>query len=171
MYEQDATGLLKEMAERKILVEICLTSNDEILDVRGKAHPLSTYIKYGVPVALATDDEGVSRSEITKEYLRAVEDQGLTYSQLKTMARASLEYSFASGLSLWKNREGYTPVPQCASDFANSPIGQIDNQTHHSNPSPLCRAYLDSNEKAKLQWSLEEQFRQFEKSMGGTTKP
>ena len=31
------------------------------------------YLKYGVPVALATDDQGVSRSDMTHEYLRAVE--------------------------------------------------------------------------------------------------
>ena len=49
------------MAERNVLVEIALTSNDMILGVSGDDHPLPTYLKYGVPVALATDDEGVSR--------------------------------------------------------------------------------------------------------------
>jgi hypothetical protein len=44
-------------------------------------------LKYGVPVALATDDEGVSRSDMTREYLRAVQNQGLSYEELKRMAR------------------------------------------------------------------------------------
>src|SRR4029077_17088677 len=70
-------GLLKEMSQRKVLVEICLTSNAKILGVEGPNHPLPVYMKYGVPVALATDDEGVSRSDITHEYLRAVETYGL----------------------------------------------------------------------------------------------
>jgi adenosine deaminase len=34
-------------------------------------------MKYGVPVALSTDDEGVARSNMTHEYLRAVESYRL----------------------------------------------------------------------------------------------
>jgi len=99
MHERDPLGLMREMARRKILVEICLTSGDVILGVRGKDHPLSTYIAHGVPVALATDDEGVSRSDIMQEYMRAVLDQGLGYRQLKHMARAGLEHAFADDVT------------------------------------------------------------------------
>lgn len=94
MHEDDPYGLLREMARRKVLVEICLSSNDLILGVRGADHPLRTYIKYGVPVALATDDEGVARSEITREYLKAVLEHGLDYRDLKRMALASLQHAF-----------------------------------------------------------------------------
>lgn len=96
MNERDAVVLLREMAQRKVLVEICLTSNDLILGVRGPDHPLPAYLRYGVPVALATDDQGVSRSDMTHEYLRAVETYGLSYVDLKRMARQSLEHSFLS---------------------------------------------------------------------------
>jgi len=64
--------------------------------VRGPQHPLPAYMRYGVPVALATDDQGVSRSDMTHEYLRAAETYNLTYSDLKRMARQSLEHSFLS---------------------------------------------------------------------------
>jgi adenosine deaminase len=94
MNERDAVGLLREMARRKVLVEICLTSNDLILGVRGQQHPLPAYMRYGVPVALATDDQGVARSDMTHEYLRAAEGYGLSYSDLKHLARQSLQYSF-----------------------------------------------------------------------------
>ena len=58
--------------------------------------------KYDVPVALATDDEGVSRSDMTHEYLRAVQTYDfLGYKELKRMARMSLEHSFLPGSSLW----------------------------------------------------------------------
>ncbi len=40
------------MATRNVLVEINLTSSDEILDISGDDHPLPIYAKYGVPVAL-----------------------------------------------------------------------------------------------------------------------
>jgi adenosine deaminase len=95
MHEDDAPGLLKEMAAKHVLVEINLTSNDVILGVKGSSHPLRTYLQYGVPVALSTDDMGVSRSTHTQEFQKAVEEQGLDYATLKKLARNSIEYSFA----------------------------------------------------------------------------
>jgi adenosine deaminase len=93
--EDQAVDLLHEMAQKHVAVEICLTSNDVILGVRGDHHPFTAYRKYGVPVVIATDDEGVSRSDMTHEYLRAVESYGLTYADVKKIARDSIEYSFA----------------------------------------------------------------------------
>ena len=84
------------------MVEICLTSNDVILGVRGPQHPLQQYIRAGVPVALATDDEGVARSDMTHEYLRGAQEQDLSYTQLKKMARTSLEHAFIGGASALK---------------------------------------------------------------------
>jgi adenosine deaminase len=94
MQEQNPEELLRTMAKNKVSVEICLTSNDSILGVSGMRHPLPVYLRYGVPVALATDDAGVSRSDITQEYQRAAETYHLSYADLKKMARASLTYSF-----------------------------------------------------------------------------
>ncbi|MGH9141323.1 MAG: adenosine deaminase family protein, partial [Vicinamibacterales bacterium] len=95
MYEDDPIGLLREMASKKVLVEVALSSSDLILGVSGSRHPLRAYLKFGVPVALVTDDAGVSRSTLTLEYKRAVEDQGVDYRTLKRMARNSIFYSFA----------------------------------------------------------------------------
>jgi hypothetical protein len=94
MRERDPVALLKEMARARVLVEVCLTSNDVILSVSGAQHPLPVYLKFGVPVALATDDEGVARSNMTQEYQRAVETYHLSYADLKRIARASIAYSF-----------------------------------------------------------------------------
>jgi len=95
MYEDDPLALLRELASKKVLVEIALTSNDLILGVRGARHPLNTYLKYGVPAALVSDDAGVSRSTLTLEFRKAVEEQGVDYRTLKRMARNSIDYSFA----------------------------------------------------------------------------
>ena len=54
------------------MVEINLTSNDGILGITAKNHPLANYRAAKVPVSLSTDDEGVSRSNLTTEYARAV---------------------------------------------------------------------------------------------------
>ncbi|HEY2905646.1 MAG TPA: hypothetical protein VGJ29_07075 [Vicinamibacterales bacterium] len=95
MYEDDAPALLREMAAKRVLVEIALTSNDLILGVAGKRHPLSAYLRAGVPVALVTDDAGVARSSETDEFQKAVEDQGLDYPTLKQLVHNSIEYAFA----------------------------------------------------------------------------
>jgi adenosine deaminase len=153
MNEKDPIGLLHEMAERNILVEIALTSNDLILGVSGDEHPLPIYLKYGVPVALATDDEGVSRSDMTHEYLRAAETYRFSYSDLKRMARQSVEHSFLPGESLWaETKVVFRPLPACKADTLGV-----------ENPSEECREFLGSNERARLQWKLEGEFANFEK--------
>ena len=95
MQEDDPFGLMRELAAKKVLVEIALSSNDMILGVRGARHPLRTYLQYGVPVALVTDDYGVARSTHTLEWLKAVQEQGLDYLTVKRMVRNSVDYSFA----------------------------------------------------------------------------
>lgn len=153
MNEKDPIGLLQEMAARNILVEINLTSNDQILGVSGNDHPLPIYMKYGVPVALASDDEGVARSDMTHEYLRAVEGQHLSYADLKRMARQSLEHSFLPGESLWAETRGaFRPVSACA----GTPAGV-------NKPSAACDKFLAANQRAREQWKLEEKFTRFEK--------
>lgn len=152
MYEDRAYELLKEMAKRHVLVEINLTSNDVILGIAGREHPLQTYRKYGVPVALSTDDEGVSRIDLTHEYLRAVQSYGLTYRDLKQMVRASIEHSFLPGASLWFERDAFTkPAAACAKDTPGA-----------ERPSPACDTFLQSSEKARQEWELERRFRVFE---------
>jgi hypothetical protein len=94
LHEDDALALLKSMAAKNVLVEVALTSNDVILGVRGAQHPLATYLKYGVPVALVTDDPGVARSSMTLEYRKAVLEQALDYPTLKRLARNSIDYAF-----------------------------------------------------------------------------
>ncbi len=148
--ESNSLELLNEMAKKNVMVEICLTSNDVILGVRGSKHPLHDFMRAGVPVALATDDEGVSRSDMTHEYLRGVEDQNLSYSELKHMARTSLEHAFIKGSSLWSNGKTFVPAKQCAGVEARTA------------PPATCQKFLDGSEKARLQWTLEQQFREFE---------
>jgi adenosine deaminase len=94
LHEDGALALLKSMAAKNVLVEVALTSNDVILGVRGAQHPLATYLKYGVPVALVTDDPGVARSSLTLEYRKAVLEQGLNYLTLKRLARNSIDFAF-----------------------------------------------------------------------------
>jgi len=152
MSEDDPIGLLKEMAKKNILVEICLTSNDSILGVSGDRHPFPIYRKYGVPVALATDDLGVSRSDMTHEFLRAVETYGLTYADLKKMARASLEHSFIKGDDIGQGAVVRGNLAPCETSLHSSGA-----------PTAACKSALDASEKARVQWQLEQAFADFEK--------
>jgi len=161
MNEKDPIGLMREMAERNVLVEIGLTSNDLILGVSGDDHPLPVYMKYGVPVALATDDEGVSRSDMTHEYLRAEETYRFSYADLKRMARQSLEHSFLPGKSLWADTKiVFRTVPACTGDVAGT-----------DKLSSACEQFLGANERAKMQWKLEGEFSRFERKYQQNAAP
>ena len=154
MYEDRPKELLEELAAKHIMVEINLTSNDVILNIKGKDNPLSLYRAAHVPLALSTDDEGVSRIDITHEYEKGVEEQGLGYLELKDMARTSLEHSFIPGESLWAAPDNFTRrKPACAGLIAPK-----------SNPVAACAALLKSSDRAAAQWELERRFAMFESS-------
>ncbi len=152
LHETDSRALLREMAVRHVLVEINLTSNDVILGVKGEEHPLSSYMTARVPVALSTDDEGVSRIDLTHEYVAAAMDHGLDYRDLKKMARASIEHSFLPGESLWEKPDVFTRVKSAC---AGSELGA-------GSPARNCATLLQSSERAAQQWELEHRFAVFE---------
>lgn len=152
IYEYDTAALLKELAAKHVMVEINLSSNEGILGIKGAEHPFLLYRAAHVPVALSTDDEGVSRIEITHEYVRATLDYHLSYADLKQLARTGMEHSFLAGESLWAIRDDFSSFVQpCRGQFAGE-----------GKPSTACQAYLDHNERAAAQWELERRFREFE---------
>lgn len=147
-YEADAPGLLARMARDRIAVEINLSSNDVILGVKGARHPLSLYRAAGVPTVISTDDEGVARSDMTNEYMRAATEQGLRYAELKVIARNSLEYAFLPGAGIWRDGRVGTPLEACR-DLA----------------AQACTALAAGSEKAQAQLLLEQQFAAFESAI------
>ncbi len=147
-YEDDAAATMKLMARTSIAVEINLSSNDVILGVKGADHPLQLYRSFGVPFVLSSDDQGVLRSDMTNEYVRAAREQGLRYADLKAAARASLEYSFMPGSSLWVAHRLGSGFGPCAQSLAD----------------PACRRFAQASEKAMAQLALEQQFDNFENS-------
>jgi adenosine deaminase len=146
MYESDPQGLLKEMAAKHIMVEINLTSNDVILGVTGANHPLPLYLKARVPIALSTDDEGVSRIDLTHEYERAVNEFNFDYSDLKRSARTSIEHSFLPGADLWA-------VPDKFKQFVDACSVETSDD---------CSKFLKGSERARQQMELERRFAEFE---------
>jgi adenosine deaminase len=152
MYENKPHELMRELAAKHVMVEISLTSNDMILGVSGKEHPFPLYRQFHVPVALSTDDEGVSRIDMTHEYVRAVQTYGLHYADLKQMVRTGLEHTFLPGASLWNAPDVFTRVVSACSQDA---FGA-------EKPSSRCAEFLKTSEKASQQWELERRLRTFE---------
>ncbi|WP_406321900.1 adenosine deaminase [Streptomyces sp. NBC_01637] len=160
VHEDNWQRLARTMADRQIAVEVPFTSNAQILGVKGADHPFTTYRAYGVPVVLATDDPGVSRIDISHEYRYAARTYDLGYRELKDLARASLEYAFLPGASLWQGnptRDGYRLTGPCRH---NSPGAD--------NPRQQCRRLLDTSTKAQVQWRQEAAFVAFERRFATT---
>ncbi len=94
-YEKDAIHLLKQIKEESV-IEINLTSNEFILGVKGRKHPYLIYSAYDVPMVICTDDSGVSRDNLTHEYVLLVSRYKPGYKTLKKYVYNSIRYSFLS---------------------------------------------------------------------------
>ncbi|MFI0941587.1 adenosine deaminase [Streptomyces sp. NPDC021020] len=155
VHEDDWQATARTMAARQVAVEVPFSSNAQILGVKGAEHPFETYRAYGVPVVLATDDPGVSRVDISHEYQYAAATYGLTYPELKDLARASLQYAFLPGASLWQGNPtalGYRPQPACR--------GQLPGSGRPA--SAACRRLLAASPRAAVEWRQEAAFAAFE---------
>ena len=146
LHERNRVALLKQMANKPVAVEINLTSNQELLAIAGDQHPIKAYLKHHIPIVLSTDDEGILRTNLTHQYVQAAIDHKLDYPTIKTINRNALTYSFLPGKSLWSDPDKNIFVSAC--------------QKLSSTP---CREFIKLNEKARLQWALEQQLQAFER--------
>lgn len=105
-YEKNAPALLKRMRDKAVVVEINLTSNEFILGVKGNDHPVKLYYDAGVPIVISTDDAGVSRNNLSSEYVKLASRYPFSYKQVKAIVYNSIKYSFMSG----KDKAGMTKV-------------------------------------------------------------
>ncbi|MFR3298820.1 MAG: hypothetical protein ACLTQH_03000 [Fusobacterium sp.] len=103
---------------------------------------------------ICTDDEAVSRSNITKEYLKAVKNFDLNYSELKNLSRNGLEFSFLEGESLFVENDYENIRPE----FKN--IKSLDEWKERY---IAYKDFILANEKLKKQIELEISFMIFEK--------
>ncbi len=94
-YENNSSSLLRFMRQEKIPVEINLSSNEFILKVKEDQHPVSLYYKAGVPIVISSDDAGILRTSITRQYvLLAKRYPFIPYQAIKQMVYNSITYSF-----------------------------------------------------------------------------
>lgn len=93
-YERESYDLLKKMKDLNVAVEAILSSNQFILGVENNEHPLLVYKTFNVPLVIATDDAGVSRSTLSNEYLMFSDCYKPSYTEVKTLVYNSIHYSF-----------------------------------------------------------------------------
>ncbi|RLC57129.1 MAG: adenosine deaminase, partial [Candidatus Cloacimonadota bacterium] len=79
-------SLLNYVNDHRIPLEICLKSNMHTKSVPSlKQHPLNFYLDYGLRVTLNTDNRLVSDTTLTDEYMIAINELGLDYTDIKNV--------------------------------------------------------------------------------------
>lgn len=101
----DNPELMQRFIDRKIAVELCPSSNFQIVGFKDAdfpekntgQYPLKNYLSEGVKVTLNTDDPGISRTTISNEYLKAARmtQGGLTSWEILQLIRNGYRAAFA----------------------------------------------------------------------------
>jgi len=99
-----SAALMNTLAERRIPLEICPTSNlrTNALDIQLNSahckleqHPLPKLFRHGIPVTISTDDPTMFHATLVEEYSAALR-MGLTVEELLAINRTAFEYAFLS---------------------------------------------------------------------------
>jgi adenosine deaminase len=100
LYEDEA--LTQYVNDRRIALEICLTSNVQTRAVESyQEHPLRKYFDRGMNVVLNTDNRLMSGTTLTDEYSHAATTLGFSFDELSEIALNG----FASAFIPWEERE------------------------------------------------------------------
>ena len=88
-------AVLDLLAERRICLEVCPTSNLHTSTVKDyRSHPLPDLLRRGLAVTLNTDDPSISGIDLPHEYRVAEEEMGLSRDELRRLQENALEAAF-----------------------------------------------------------------------------
>ncbi len=104
----DRPDLIDFLRRRRVTIELCPSSNDQIVGFRdfrpgnpstpeGRIYPLHHYLQKGLRVCLNTDDPGMSRTDLSKEFIKAahLSPEGLSRWEVLHLIRNSFQAAFA----------------------------------------------------------------------------
>lgn len=90
-------ALTEELNERRVALEICLTSNVQTRAAASyEAHPFRRYFDAGLNVVLNTDNRLMSGTTLTDEYVHAAEHLDFSFDELCAVALNGFESAFLS---------------------------------------------------------------------------
>jgi adenosine deaminase/aminodeoxyfutalosine deaminase len=93
---QDA-DLMRELRERDIPLEVCITSNLVTgVVARIEDHPVRRLFDAGVPITLNTDDPAMFGCSLTNEYALAARVFGFSEAELRGIAANGFRYAFGA---------------------------------------------------------------------------
>ena len=69
----DNKELFERFVDKKIGIEMCPSSNDQIIGYEKGEYPLLNYMREGLRVTINTDDCGISLTNLSNEFLKAAE--------------------------------------------------------------------------------------------------
>lgn len=88
-------ALMDFLAEKRIGIESCLTSNIQTSTVASlDKHPLVTFLDHGILATINTDDPAVQGIDIIHEYQIAAPKAGLSRHHIRTAQQNGLEIAF-----------------------------------------------------------------------------
>lgn len=100
------TATLEYAIQNKIPIEANILSNYYLGVVSEvKFHPFLAMLRLGLPVSLSTDDEGIFRTDLTKECEAALNNTDISYYELKELSKNSIQTSFADDFTKQKLTE------------------------------------------------------------------
>lgn len=95
-------SLVEYVNDRRIPIEICLTSNVQTRAAQSYArHPARQYFDAGLNVVFNTDNRLMSATTLTDEYAHAAEHLGFSFEELSRVAMNGFESAFLP----WTERE------------------------------------------------------------------
>lgn len=87
--------LLNYVTDQRVPLEVCLSSNVQTQAVRDFAsHPLGFYFDFGVRVTINTDNRLITNTNVTDEYVRAVETFGFDALDVKQLVINGFKSAF-----------------------------------------------------------------------------
>ena len=96
----DKPDLMKRFLDKRIGIELCPSSNIQVVGCSDKDYPLMKFLKEGLKVTLNTDNMGISRTNLTNEFFVAnkLSEDSLTLWDCIVLIRNSISVSFLNNL-------------------------------------------------------------------------
>lgn len=108
------TTLMNLVRDKKILLEICPTSNIQTNVVKSyENHPIKKYYDYGIRISINTDNRTVSNVTLTDEYKNLINNLGFTIQNIIDINKMAISTAFLSNDEKTQLLNEYNSIISC----------------------------------------------------------